>query len=144
VCCGTKRLVQIQCPSDCAWLVSAREHPPAVAVRQQQRDIGLLVQFMRDFSERQSQLFLLINTLLVQYEPGDLLSLIDANVPEPTAALAPFETAARGAIPGTGRPPRPNWLTSALRPTARPGGGTVELGVRARVAVVLRRCGGRR
>ncbi len=29
VCCGTKRLTQIPCPSDCVYLASAREHPPA-------------------------------------------------------------------------------------------------------------------
>jgi len=141
VCCGTKRLVQIQCPSDCAWLMSAREHPPAVAVRQQQRDIGLLVQFMRDFSERQSQLFLLINTFLVRYEPGDLLSLIDADVVEATAALAAtFETAARGVIyehrPASLPAER---LTSALKSVlaeAGHGGGSA---FERDVAVVLRR-----
>src|SRR5215470_8411305 len=42
VCCGTKRLVQIHCPSDCTWLASAREHPPAVVVRRHQRDLGVL------------------------------------------------------------------------------------------------------
>jgi hypothetical protein len=134
VCCGTKRLVQIQCPSDCAWLASAREHPPAVAVRQQQRDIGLLVQFMRDFSQHQSQLFLLINTFLVGYEPGDLLSLIDADVAEATAALAAtFETAARGVIyehrPASLPAER---LTSALKAVLTEAG-------HGDVAVVLRR-----
>src|SRR5262245_66624797 len=64
VCCGTKRLVEIACPSDCTWLASAREHPPAVAVRQQRHDLGLLVQFMRDLNRRQSQLFFLVNTFL--------------------------------------------------------------------------------
>jgi hypothetical protein len=99
VCCGTKRLVQIQCPSDCTWLASAREHPPAALVRQQQRDVGLLVQFMRDFSQRQSQLFFLINTFLVRYEPPELQALLDADVAEAAAALAgTFETAARGVI----------------------------------------------
>ena len=99
VCCGTKRLVQIQCPSDCAWLASAREHPPAALVRQQQRDVGLLVQFMRDFSQRQSQLFFLINTFLVRYEPPELQALLDADVAEAAAALAgTFETASRGVI----------------------------------------------
>ena len=68
VCCGTKRLVEIQCPSDCPWLASAREHPPAVAVRQQQRDFGLMLEGMRDFSRRQSQLFVLVTTFLVRYE----------------------------------------------------------------------------
>ena len=46
----------------------ARERPratrAAVVVRQQQRDLGLLVQFVRDFSERQSQLFMLVSTFL--------------------------------------------------------------------------------
>jgi hypothetical protein len=141
VCCGTKRLVQIQCPSDCAWLASAREHPPAVTVRQQQRDVGLLVQFMRDFSQRQSQLFLLINTFLVRYEPADLLALIDADVAEATTALAStFETAARGVIyehrPASLPAER---LTSALKSVlaeAGHGGGSA---FERDVTVVLRR-----
>jgi hypothetical protein len=99
VCCGTKRLVQIQCPTDCAWLASAREHPPAVIVRQQQRDVGLLVQFMRDFNERQSQIFFLVVTFLVRYEPPELQRVIDGDVAEGLAALAStFETASRGVI----------------------------------------------
>src|SRR3981189_2749473 len=99
VCCGTKRLVQIACPADCAWLASAREHPPAVAVRQQQRDVGVLLQVIRDFSERQSQLFLLISTFLVRYEAPELQPLIDDDVAEAMAALAAtFETSARGVI----------------------------------------------
>ena len=99
VCCGTKRLVQIACPSDCAWLASAREHPPAVVVRQQQHDVGVLLQVMRDFNERQSQLFLLISTFLVRYEAPELQPLIDDDVAEAMAALAAtFETSARGVI----------------------------------------------
>ena len=99
VCCGTKRLVEIQCPADCPWLASAREHPPAAAVRQQQRDIASFVQFVRDFSERQSQLFFLISTFLLGYEPPELHPLIDDDVAEGVAALAStFETASRGVI----------------------------------------------
>jgi hypothetical protein len=99
VCCGTKRLVQIACPSDCAWLASAREHPPAVAVRQQQHDVGVLLQVMRDFNERQSQLFLLISTFLLRYEAPELQPLIDDDVAEAMAALAAtFETSSRGVI----------------------------------------------
>ncbi len=68
-------------------------------MRQQQRDIGLLLQFMRDFGERQSQLFFLIATFLVKYEPADLQSLIDADVAEAAEAVAAtLETAARGVI----------------------------------------------
>ena len=40
ICCGTKRLVEIQCPSNCAYLASAREHPAAVVRRQQERDVA--------------------------------------------------------------------------------------------------------
>jgi hypothetical protein len=99
VCCGTKRLVQIRCPADCAWLASAREHPPAVVVRQQERDVALLVQVMRDFGERESQLFFLVSTFLVRYEPPELQALIDDDVVEGASALAStFETAARGVI----------------------------------------------
>jgi hypothetical protein len=99
VCCGTKRLVQIACPSDCAWLASAREHPPAVIVRQQQRDVGVLLQVIRDFNERQSQLFLLIATFLVRYEAPELQPVIDDDVAEAMAALAAtFETSARGVL----------------------------------------------
>ena len=91
--------MQIACPSDCAWLASAREHPPAVAVRQQQRDVGRFVQMMRDFSERQSRIFLLISTFLVRYEAPELQPLIDDDVAEAMAALAAtFETSARGVI----------------------------------------------
>ena len=99
VCCGTKRLVQIACPSDCTWLASAREHPPATVVRQQQHDIGFLVQFLRDFNQRQSQLFFLVTTFLVRYEPPALHPLLDNDIAEAVGALAStFETAARGVI----------------------------------------------
>jgi len=50
ICCGTKRLVEVPCPSDCGYLASAREHPPAVVVRQRQKDLGLLAHFMRDLN----------------------------------------------------------------------------------------------
>ena len=54
---------------------------------------------MRDLSEQQSELFFLIVTFLLEYQPADLGQLIDADVAEATAALAAtFETAARGVI----------------------------------------------
>jgi hypothetical protein len=99
VCCGTKRLVQIQCPSDCTWLASAREHPAAVVVRRQQRDVGTLVHAMRDFSERQSHILLLVASFLLEYAPPDLQGLIDNDVAEAAGSLAAtFETASRGVI----------------------------------------------
>ena len=120
VCCGTKRLVQIQCPADCAYLASAREHPAAVVVRQQHRDVSFVAQSIRDFSDRQSELFFLIATTLVgdggRREPpspsslvgteaaGDLRprllqSLVDDDVADAMAAMAgTLETASRGVI----------------------------------------------
>lgn len=141
VCCGTKRLVQIHCPPDCTWLASAREHPPAVQVRQQQRDLGLLVQFMRDFNERQSQLFFLIHTFLTRYEPSELQSLVDDDVAEATAALAAtFETSARGVIyehrPASLPAER---LMSALKPALLDAGKGLGSPFERDAAVVLRR-----
>ena len=141
VCCGTKRLTHIQWPSDCVYLASAREHPPAVAVRQQQRDLALVMQFMRDFNQRQSQIFFLVNTFLVQYPLPELHPLIDDDVGEAAAALAAtFETSARGVIyehrPASLPAER---LLAALKPMlaeANPQGGSA---FERDAAVVLRR-----
>jgi hypothetical protein len=141
VCCGTKRLTQIACPNDCAWLVSAREHPAAAVVRQQQRDVALMLQVMRDFDERQSQLFLLINSFLVKYQAPEFQPLVDDDVAEAMAALAStYETSVRGVIyehrPASLPAER---LVSALRPIlvkAGEGGGSA---FERDLAVVLRR-----
>ena len=141
VCCGTKRLVEIQSPSDCVYLAVAREHPPAAVVRRQQRDVQLLVRFIRDLSERQSQLFFLIDTFLLRYHPPELQQLIDDDVIEAAASLAATsETAARGVI-YEHRPASPPAarLLAALKPLlakAGQGGGTP---FDRDAAVVLRR-----
>jgi len=141
VCCGTKRLVQISCPSDCTWLLSAREHPPATVVRQQQRDVGLLVRFMRDFSERQSQLFFLIATFLARYEAPELQAPLDADVSEAMGSLAAtFETASRGLIydhrPASVLAER---LTAALKPVLAEAGQGAGSAFERDAAAVLRR-----
>jgi len=141
VCCGTKRLTQIQCPSDCAYLASAREHPPAAAIRQQQRDVGLLAQFMRDFNQRQSQLFFLMATFLARYEPLELQPLIDDDVREAAAALAAtLETASRGVIyehrPASLSAER---LMSALKPLLAEAGKGAGSSFERDAGVVLRR-----
>ena len=143
VCCGTKRLVQIPCPADCPYLTSAREHPPAVAVRQQQRDVGLLTHGMRDFSERQSQLFFMINSFLQRYEAPELQPLLDDDVIEGVAALAStFETAARGVIYDH-RPTAPpaDRLATALKPVIAEAGKHGGSAFERDAAVVLRRIG---
>ena len=99
VCCGSKRLKEIHCPTDCVYLATAREHPPAVVLRQQQHDFGLLMQLLRDLSERQSQLFVLVAGVMVRYRPLEFQPLLDDDVRAAAAALAAtFETAARGVI----------------------------------------------
>jgi len=99
VCCGTKRLVEINCPKDCPYLASAREHPAAATIRRERRDVDILMPHLRDLSERQSQLFFLISTFLLRYEPPEFHKLVDADVADASAALAStFETAAPGVI----------------------------------------------
>jgi uncharacterized protein (DUF2267 family) len=140
-CCGTKRLVEIQCPSDCPYLASAREHPPATLVRQQQRDLGLAMQLMRDFNQRQSQLFFLITTFLVRYNPPELHTLVDDDVAEAAAALAAtFETAVRGVIyehRATSAPAAR--LAAALAPVLAQAGQQGGTPFQRDAAIVLRR-----
>ena len=141
MCCATKRLVQIQCPSDCAYLAAAREHPSAAAVRQQQHDVGTMMHAMRDLNQRQSQLFVLVATFLARYQPPELQTLVDDDVSQAAAALAAtFETASRGVIyehrPASLSAER---LAASLRPVlleAGAGGGSV---FERDAGVVLRR-----
>ena len=73
---------------------------------------------VRDFNQRQSQIFFLTAAFIVRYQPPELHPLVDEDVAEAAAALAAtFETSARGVIyehPATtaagGR------LAAALRP----------------------------
>jgi len=99
VCCGTKRLVDIQCPSDCVYLTAAREHPAAVVRKQQERDVGRLLPTIQHLTERQYQLFFLFQTAIARHRPEGLARLVDADVADAAAALAStLETAVRGVI----------------------------------------------
>ena len=99
VCCGTKRLVEIQCPSDCGYLASAREHPAAVVRRQQERDVAVLLPTIQHLSERQYQLFFLFQTLISRHVPEGFSRLVDDDVADAAGAFAStLETAARGVI----------------------------------------------
>jgi hypothetical protein len=99
VCCATKRLVEIRCPSDCGYLTSSREHPAAVVRRQQDRDVAMLVPTIRHLTERQNQLFFLFQTVVTRYKPEGFARLRDDDVAEAAATLAAtFETSTRGVI----------------------------------------------
>ena len=141
VCCGTKRQVEIQCPSDCAYLATAREHPAATVLRQRQRDLGFVVPLLRDFNERQSQVFLLVATFLVQYSPPDFHRLIDDDVAQAAGALAAtYETATSGLIYDHRPSSLPaERLMNALRPTLAEAGKSGGTPFERDTAVVLRR-----
>jgi len=143
VCCGTKRLSEIACPPDCVYLATAREHPPAAAVRQQQRDVALLVEATRDLNERQAQLFLLAAMLLLQYQPPALQPLIDDDVIEAAAALAAtYDTAAKGLIYEHRPPSLPaERLVQAVKPRFAEAGQRGGSAFERDAAVVFRQIG---
>src|SRR6185503_5745090 len=96
VCCGTKRLTEIQCPEDCVYLASAREHPAAIVRRQQEHDIDVLMPTLQGLTERQHQLFFLFQSLIAKHTPEGFARLLDDDVAEAAAAVAStLETAAR-------------------------------------------------
>src|SRR5678816_789101 len=99
VCCGTKRLTEIQCPDDCVYLTSAREHPAAVVKRQQEHDVAILLPTLQGLTERQHQLFFLFQSVIARHTPEGFSRLLDDDVAEAAGAVAAtLETAARGVI----------------------------------------------
>ena len=141
VCCGTKRLVEIPCPSDCGYLASAREHPASMVVRQQHRDVAFVTNAIRDLSDRQAELFFLLATTLAQHQPEALQPLIDDDVVEAMTALAgTFETSSRGVIyehrPASLPAER---LVTALKPVVAEAGRGLGSSFERDAASVLRR-----
>ena len=97
-CCGTKRLVEINCPADCAYLRSAQSHPPAAVQRQQERDLRFLIPLFEGMTERQHELALLIHGFLRSARPN-APTLLDDDIANASRALAEtYETASRGII----------------------------------------------
>jgi hypothetical protein len=134
-------LTEIECPSDCVYLASAREHPPAAAVRRQQHDLTLFVEALRDLNRRQSQLWLAINTVIARYEPPALQPIVDDDVVDAAAALAAtYETASRGVI-YEHRPPTVSAerLATSIRAMLVDAGRSGGTAFERDAAVVLRR-----
>lgn len=99
VCCGTKRLVEIDCAPDCVHLTAAREHPAAVVRRQHTQDVAVLLPTIRHLTERQHQLFFLFHMVIAGHRPDGFARLVDADVAEAAQAVAAtLETAQRGVI----------------------------------------------
>jgi len=99
------------------------------------------MRWLRDFSERQSQLFLLVGSCIARYQSGDLQTLIDDDVAAATGALAAtFETASRGVIyehrPASVPAER---LVLAIKPILEEAGRTSGAAFDRDAATVLRR-----
>ena len=98
-CCGTKRLTEIRCPSDCGYLAVARTHPPASIQRQQERDTRFLVPLMKGLTQRQYELFFLIQKLFYQQDQAARLPVNDKIIADTAHALAAtYSTASKGII----------------------------------------------
>ena len=99
VCCGTKRLVEINCPSDCPYLATARTHPPAVVQRKVETDRAMLLPLLQGLSERQGRVFLMMTSVISRHQSEGFQKLVDADVAQAAEALAAtIETAARGIV----------------------------------------------
>lgn len=100
-----------------------------------------LIQLIREFNERQSQLFLMAASILVRYQAPELQPVIDTDVAEAARALAAtFETAARGVI-YEHRPASPpaERLMIALKPLFKEAGEQSGPAFDRDAAAVLRR-----
>jgi len=99
VCCGTKRLVEIDCPDSCAYLASSRSHPAAVVQRRRDRDLEFFVPLIADLSEPQSRLIVLLQAMVVRHAADAMPAVLDTDIAEAAAALAAtLETARKGLI----------------------------------------------
>jgi hypothetical protein len=99
VCCGTKRLTEINCPATCSYLSASRTHPPAVVQRRQERDLRFLLPLLAELTDQQYHVLLFFQGLIVQHATAAVPSLTDSDVAEGTTALAAtLETAGKGII----------------------------------------------
>ena len=98
ICCGTKRLTEIDCPTDCSYLRASQTHPPAVVQRQQERDMLFVFQMIRELTARQQEILVVVQGFLRADRP-DAAGLVDDDVARAARALADtYETASRGII----------------------------------------------
>ena len=99
VCCGTRRLTEIACPSECGYLMTARTHPPAVVQRRQDMDRAMLLPLLQGLSERQARLFLMMSAVVARFRSDALQKLVDEDTAQASGALAStLETAAKGIV----------------------------------------------
>jgi hypothetical protein len=148
VCCGTKRLTEIQCPDSCPYLHSARNHPPVATRRREERELLLTAAVLHSTSQQQRAIFSLLQTVILRHAKSALPPLHDRDVVEACAALAAtFETAARGIIyeqQATGLPAQRlaadlrQHIEQALHPSERPIDRDLAIALRATEAMASR------
>jgi hypothetical protein len=67
--------------------------------RRQEQDVSELLPTIRHLTERQYQLFFLVQSVIARFRPAGLSRLVDSDVAEAAAAVAAtLETSARGVI----------------------------------------------
>jgi hypothetical protein len=99
VCCGTKRLKEISCPSSCIYLGNAQAHPPAVVQRQRERDLPMLVQMIEGLTAQQGEVLSLLQARIRMHRAAAIPALQDSDVADAMNALAStLETASRGIL----------------------------------------------
>jgi hypothetical protein len=99
VCCGTKRLLEIACPSSCGYLAAAEAHPAAAVRRQHERDAALVGLVVEGLTQAQQQIAWVVLGFVARLAADPLLRLADEDVADMAASLAAtLETAARGVI----------------------------------------------
>jgi hypothetical protein len=99
VCCGTKRLVEISCPSDCVYLTTAKSHPPAVEQRRLEQDRAILLPVVQGLSDRQARVFLMFAATIGRHESDGFQKMVDEDIAMAAAALAAtLETSVRGIV----------------------------------------------
>src|SRR5690349_8746515 len=99
VCCGTKRLVEINCPDTCVHLSAARANPAAAVRRQNEADLTRLMPAIQALTERQNQVFFVFQSVISRHRPEGFARLVDADVADAAGAVAAtLETAAKGVI----------------------------------------------
>ena len=118
VCCATKRLTEIRCPSDCRYLASAKSHPPAAVQRQNERDARFLLSIVADLPPQQYRRFIAVQSLLHDVARTADPPVDDRTVREAAEALArTYDTASKGIIYDHQAPSLPaERVSRALRP----------------------------
>ena len=92
-------MVEIACPNDCSFLNTARNHPPAVVQKRQERDTNFLGMIIQTFTQQQNQIFLFLLLTVHRFRSKSSVRLLDEDIVEAANALAAtLETASKGII----------------------------------------------